>query len=74
MRTTVNLPEDVYEVVRSVALAKRVSFGEALADLVRKGLAASPRIESRTAFPSFLVDEDAPAITLEQTLKAEEEF
>ena len=38
MRTTVNLPEDVYEVARSIASAKRISLGEALAQLVRRGL------------------------------------
>ena len=74
MRTTVNLPDDVYETVRSIALTKRVTFGEALAELVRKSLSPPPRIESETAFPSFLVGEDAPPITLEQTLEAEDEI
>jgi hypothetical protein len=74
MRTTVNLPDDIYEVVRSLAASKRVSMGEALSHLVRKGLAPTPRIETNTAFPSFLVGEDAPPITLERTLEAEDDL
>lgn len=73
MRTTLNLPDDVYEVVRSLAASKRISFGDALAELVRKGLHPAPRFHSEGAFPCFSVSEDAPPITLEQTLQAEDE-
>ena len=34
MRTTVNLPEDVYQAARSVAAVKDISLGDAIADLV----------------------------------------
>jgi len=74
MRTTVNLPEDVYEVARSIAAAKRISIGDALAELVRRGLHPAPRLKTKTAFPCFSVAKDAAPITLEQTLAAEDEL
>ena len=73
MRTTVNLPDDVYEVARSVAVARRISLGEALAELVRRGFRPAPRLKTTSAFPCFAVPADAPPITLEQTMAAEDE-
>ncbi len=73
VRTTVNLPDEIYEVVRSIALARRVSFGEALAGLVRDGLNPVPPIETDSPFPHFSVGKDAPPITLEHTLEIEDE-
>ena len=76
MRTTVNLPDDVYRVARSLAATKGISLGEALADLVRRGQigAAHARINSTKAFPCFVVPDQAQPITLEQTLAAEDEM
>jgi len=73
MRTTLNLPDDVVEVIRSLAGVKGISLGEAVAELVRKGL--QPRTSGRTdsVFPQFDVPAGAPPITLEQTLAAEDE-
>ena len=51
MRTTVNLPDDVYEAARSVAASKRLSLGEALAHLVRQGLNPPVEIDAEKAFP-----------------------
>ena len=74
MRTTVNLPDDVYEAARSVAISKRLSLGEALAQLVRQGLTPPVALDTKKAFPSFVVPRDAEPITLEQTLRAEDEI
>lgn len=73
VRTTVTIPDDIYEVARSLAASKRISLGDALAELVRKGLHPAPRFRSKSAFPCFSVAEDAPPITLDQTLRAEDE-
>jgi hypothetical protein len=73
MRTTVNLPDDVYEMARSIAGAKRVSLGDALAELARNGLRRAPGIQTKKAFPSFAVRNDAPPISLEATLQAEDD-
>jgi len=74
MRTTLNLPDDIADVIRSFAAVKRISLGEAVAQLVRKGL--QPRAPAANAgiFPQFDVPEGAPPITLEQTLAAEDEL
>jgi len=73
MRTTINLPDDVYEVARSVAAAKDISLGDAVAELVRKALRPELRIREDDAFPCFLIPDGAPPITLEQTLEAEDQ-
>jgi hypothetical protein len=74
MRTTVNLPDDVYEVVRATASAKRISLGDALAELIRRGLQPGARIEADAeGFPCFTVGKQAAPITLEHTLEMEDE-
>jgi hypothetical protein len=73
MRTTVNIPDDVYQVARSVARAKNISVGDAIAELVRKGLDPPVRIREKRGFPCFAVPPGTPPITLEQTLAAEDE-
>ena len=74
MRTTVNLPDEVSDLVRAVADAKGISLGTAIAELVRRGLTAERTRESDSVFPRFAVADDAPPITLEQTLAAEDEL
>jgi len=74
MRTTINLPDDIAEVIRSFADVKGISLGEAVAELVRKGLQPRGPAMSDTLFPRFEVPEGAPPITLEQTLAAEDEI
>lgn len=77
MRTTLNLPDDIYAVARSVAAQRDISLGDALAELVRRGLKpAIPHRSNRSkpAFPSFDVSPHAKPITLEQTLEAEDEL
>jgi hypothetical protein len=74
MRTTVNLPDDVLRVARSLADLKGISLGDALAELARAGLKPAARINTKTAFPSFEVSKNAKPITLEQTLQAEDEL
>jgi hypothetical protein len=36
MRITLNLPDDIYEIARSLAEARRISLGDAIATLVAK--------------------------------------
>ena len=74
MRTTINIPDDVYEVVRSTASAKRISLGEAFAELIRRGLEPDSRVEADGSdFPRFSVSKHAAPITLDHTLDAEDE-
>jgi hypothetical protein len=73
MRTTLNIPDDVSDLIRSFADAKGISLGDAVAELVRKGLRPQPRIREDSPFPCFAIPEGAAPITLEQTLAAEDE-
>ena len=75
MRTTVNLPDDVYRAAKSLADAEGTSLGEALAELARRGLRPPAAFaDSAKAFPCFALPANAEPITLEQTLAAEDEL
>jgi len=75
MRTTINLPDDVGEIIRSFADVKGISLGEAVAQLVRKGLQPSRAAAGiGNVFPQFDIPDGAPPITLEQSLAAEDEI
>lgn len=51
-----------------------MSLGEALAELARRGLKPAVGINTKKPFPCFDVPANAKPITLEQTLKAEDEL
>ena len=74
MRTTVNLPDDVYEAARSVAKVKDISLGEALADLVRQGLRPHRETTMRNGLRIIKLPPDSPIITLEHTLAIEDDL
>jgi hypothetical protein len=74
MRTTLNLPDDVYEIARSLAAARRISMGDALAELVRRGINPQSRLDESTVFPHFIVPADAAPLTLEKTLEADDDL
>lgn len=74
MRTTVNLPNDVYEAARSVASVKKISLGEALGELVRQGLRRPLEMEVRNGIPIIVLPKDSPIITLEHTLDIEDDL
>jgi hypothetical protein len=62
MRTTLNLPEDVYETARGLAAQKDISLGDAVAELVRKGFESPVNVDTRKAFPCFRVRPKASTI------------
>jgi hypothetical protein len=74
MRTTLTLPDEVYELARSLAHSKNLSLGDALAELVRNGVRPAPGKPSKTGFPCFPVARGASPITLEETLTLEDEL
>jgi hypothetical protein len=74
MRTTVNLPEDVYQAAKSVASVKDISLGEALADLVRQGLRPPLTMEIHNGLLVPVLPKDSPLITLEHTLAIEDDL
>jgi len=74
MRTTINLPDDVYEAARSVAAVKDITLGEALADLVRQGLRPPMETTTRNGLRIIALPKDSPIITLEHTLAIEDDL
>jgi hypothetical protein len=74
MRTTINLPDDVYQAARSVASVKDISLGEALADLVRQGLRPPLVREARNGLLVPQLPRNSPIITLEHTLAIEDDL
>ena len=75
MPTTVNIPDDVYRVARSLADTKGISLGDALAELVRPQFSSGRhRTGTKKAFPTFAVSDKAQPITLDHTLSMEDEL
>jgi hypothetical protein len=74
MRTTLTLPDDVYAVAKSLAVRQGVSIGEAVAELARRGMNSEAPIDTSKVFPCFVLGPEVPALTLEQTLAAEDEL
>jgi hypothetical protein len=74
MRTTVNLPDDVYEAARSVAMVKHISLGDALAELARQGLRPPATFEDEGGLRTLVLPPDIPMMTLEQTLAYEDDL
>jgi hypothetical protein len=74
MRTTLNLPDDVFAAAKSLSAQRQLSIGDALAELVRRGLNPGPAINLNKEFPCFATSADAEPITLEHTLELEDEW
>lgn len=55
MRTTLDIEDDVLNAARALSVAKGVSVGAALPDLVRRGIAARTPLSTRNGFPVFHV-------------------
>jgi hypothetical protein len=61
MRTTLSIDDDVFELARSLAEARRVSIGKALSDLARRGTQARTPSVSKSGFFTFNVPERLPS-------------
>ena len=75
MRTTLSIDDDLLAAAKSLARSKSQSIGRVISDLARRGLSATPRVNTQGAvgFPTFRVDPDARPITLEDVRKDEDE-
>lgn len=70
MRTTLNLDDDVFELARSLAEARRSSIGKVLSDLARRGAVPRPSSKSRSGFHTFDVSESDEAFGPEDVRSA----
>lgn len=73
MRTTLTLGDDVYRAAKNLADLKGVGLGEAVSELVRRGLARKETACGQDGFPVFSVSEKAPPFGLADVKKAEDE-
>ncbi|MEP7352123.1 MAG: hypothetical protein ABI824_02725 [Acidobacteriota bacterium] len=74
MRTTLNVDDDVLDVAKSMAHVRKMSVGEALSELARRGMTA-PVTFKRDPDTGFLMFDgiDFPNITPEDIKRLEEE-
>jgi hypothetical protein len=69
MRTTANIADDALHAARSLARARSISLGEAISELIRRGLQRETAIEE--GFPVFSVRPGARPLTLEDVQRSE---
>ena len=74
MRTTINIDDEVYKIARSIAEIRGISIGEAVSELMKKGLDKdSIDYEEKNGIPVVQVPKEAPPITPEDVHKDNEE-
>ena len=63
MRTTLTIDDDVLDAARAIAEQNRLSLGEIVSDLARRGLKPRPEAPSTGGLPVFSVSEKARPFT-----------
>jgi hypothetical protein len=66
MRTTLNLDDDVLEVLKEYADRRSLALGKAASELVRRGLAAPVQTRMENGFFTVVLPPDSPVVTTEQ--------
>ena len=66
MRVTLNLPLDLLNAAKLLAVERSVSLGEVISELALEGLAmqSQPALTCKNGFPVFIVPIDAPTLNL----------
>jgi hypothetical protein len=71
MRTTLNLDDDIFELVTRQAQLRRTSLGRTVSDLVRKGLVAPTPGREIDGLTVFALPADSPVVTTEDVRRIE---
>ena len=71
MRTTVNLDDDVFNMVKRYAEARSVALGKALSELARRGAEAPLKIRKVHGLTVVDLPEDGEKVTTEDVKKLE---
>ncbi|MGD0732648.1 MAG: hypothetical protein ABR956_15405 [Terracidiphilus sp.] len=74
MRTTLNIADEVLEQVKEYAAARSMPTGEAASYLLKQALNKPLGTRIENGFEVFDVPDDSPIVTLEQTLRLEDEL
>ena len=76
MRTTLTIDDDLLAAARALAHDKAESIGQAVNELIRRGLQAAPTARTPKrggSFPVFAVPPNARVITLADVRRAEDQ-
>jgi hypothetical protein len=74
MRTTLNLDDDVFQVVRSYAESRSLALGKAVSELVRRGLNASMTTKVVNGIHVVVLPPGSPEVTTERVKESENEL
>jgi hypothetical protein len=74
MRTTLNLDDDVLQILKEYAENRSVALGKAASELVRRGLSTSVSTRLVNGFVVFDVPPGGPRITTERVKQLESEL
>jgi len=74
MRTTLNLDDDVLEMVRQYSEARSVALGKAASELVRKGFTTPTPTRIVNGIVVFDISPDSPRITSEKVKQLQSEM
>ena len=74
MRTTLNLDDDVLQMVRQYSEARSLALGKAASELVRKGFATPTPTHVVNGVVVFDLPPDSPAVTTEKIKQIESEL
>jgi hypothetical protein len=73
VRTTINLDDDVFPLIKQYAESRRVPLGRAASELVRRGLAAKRPTRTVHGLTVFKLPAESPQVTTEQVRRLEED-
>jgi hypothetical protein len=65
MRTTINIDDDIFEILQKYAEDRSVALGKAASDLMRKGLNTPVSLQLKNGFYTVVLPADTPKVTSE---------
>ena len=74
MRTTISIDDDLVPAVKSFAKNREISLGQAVSELVRRGLQAPMQTTVKNGLHVVVLPPGAPKVTAEHVRKLQDEF
>jgi hypothetical protein len=74
LRTTWNVDDEIVEEIKEYARARKMPAGKAVGFLVKQALRRPLGTRMENGFEVFDVPDDSPIVTLEHTLRLEDEL
>lgn len=71
MRTTLNLDEEAYVLIKDYAEKRHISLGQAASDLVHKGSESLPKFKTKKGWVVFDLPSGSPPLTSERVKELE---